>query len=40
MALNGQVLTTPAVNVQPEDFLTVDGEMIDAAEPTRLFRYH
>ena len=40
MALNGQVLTTPAVNVQPDDILTVDGEMIDAAEPTRLFRYH
>ncbi len=40
MALNGQVLTTPAVNVQPDDILTVDGEVVDAAEPTRLFRYH
>ncbi|MET3526979.1 23S rRNA pseudouridine2605 synthase [Phenylobacterium koreense] len=40
MALNGQVLTTPAVKVEPGDILTVDGEVVDAAEPTRLFRYH
>lgn len=40
MALNGEVLTTPAVKVEPGDILTVDGEVVDAAEPTRLFRYH
>lgn len=40
MALNGEVLTSPAVNVRPDDILTVDGEVVDAAEPTRLFRYH
>jgi 23S rRNA pseudouridine2605 synthase len=40
VALNGKVLTTPAVNVLPDDILTVDGEVVDAAEPTRLFRYH
>lgn len=40
VALNGEVLTSPAVNVRPDDILTVDGEVIDAAEPTRLFRYH
>ena len=28
MALNGQVLTTPAVKVEPGDILTVDGEVV------------
>jgi len=40
VALNGQVLTTPAIKVSPGDILTVDGAVVDAAEPTRLFRYH
>lgn len=40
VALNGQTLTTPAVKVSPGDILTVDGAVVDAAEPTRLFRYH
>jgi 23S rRNA pseudouridine2605 synthase len=40
VALNGQVLTTPAVKVDPGDILTVDGEVVGEAEPTRLFRYH
>jgi len=40
VALNGQVLTTPAVKVEPGDILTVDGNVVEAAEPTRLFRYH
>ena len=40
VALNGQVLTTPAVKVGPDDILTVDGAVVNAAEPTRLFRYH
>ena len=40
VALNGEVLTSPAVNVRSDDILTVDGEVVDAAEPTRLFRYH
>ena len=40
VALNGQVLTTPAVKVEPGDILTVDGVVVEAAEPTRLFRYH
>jgi 23S rRNA pseudouridine2605 synthase len=40
VALNGAVLTTPAVKVEPGDILTVDGEVIEQAEPTRLFRYH
>ncbi|MBO9707261.1 MAG: pseudouridine synthase [Caulobacter sp.] len=40
VALNGAVLTSPAVKVRPGDILTVDGKIVDEPEPTRLFRYH
>jgi 23S rRNA pseudouridine2605 synthase len=40
VALNGQVLSTPAVKVGPSDILTVDGNPVSDAEPTRLWRYH
>ncbi len=40
VALNGVVLTTPAVKVDPGDILTVDGAVVGDAEPARLFRYH
>ena len=40
VALNGEVLTTPAIRVRPGDILTVDGKMIDEPEATRVFRYH
>ncbi len=40
VALNGEVLTTPAVKVEAGDVLTVDGKVVNAPEPTRLFRYH
>lgn len=40
VALNGEVLTSPAVKVRPGDILTVDGKMIDEPEATRVFRYH
>jgi 23S rRNA pseudouridine2605 synthase len=40
VALNGEVLATPAVLVGHDDVLSVDGKRIAAAEPTRLFRYH
>lgn len=40
VALNGEILSTPAVLVGPDDVLAVDGKRIAAAEPTRLFRYH
>jgi 23S rRNA pseudouridine2605 synthase len=40
VALNGKVLTTPAVKVAPGDILTVDGAVVSEAEPARLFRYH
>ena len=40
VALNGAILTTPAVKVEPDDILTVDGEVIGAPEAARVFRYH
>ncbi len=40
VALNGKVLDTPAVKIGPGDILTVDGAPVDAAEPTRVWRYH
>lgn len=40
IALNGRILEAPGVKVAAGDVLTVDGEVVDAAEPTRLFRYH
>lgn len=40
VALNGEVLATPAVRVGPGDILTVNGEVVGEKEPTRLWRYH
>jgi 23S rRNA pseudouridine2605 synthase len=40
VALNGVVLTSPAVKVGPHDTLTVGGEPVSRAEAARLFRYH
>ena len=40
VALNGEVLTSPAVNVGPGDILTLDGAAIADREPPRLWRYH
>jgi 23S rRNA pseudouridine2605 synthase len=40
VALNGKVLTSPAVKVEAGDVLTVDGEVVGEPEPARLFRYH
>ncbi len=38
--LNGAVLDSPAVKVTARDKVSVDGRVIGAAEPTRLWRYH
>ena len=40
VALNGVVLTTPAVKVGPRDILTIDGKVVEDAEPVRVWRYH
>ena len=38
--LNGEVLDTPATKVSAADKVMVDGRLIAAGEPTRLWRYH
>jgi 23S rRNA pseudouridine2605 synthase len=40
VSLNGRVLDTPAVKIGPGDALSVDGAVVGAAEPTRVWRYH
>ncbi len=40
IAVNGRILETPAVLVSNTDVITVEGQVIGKAEPTRLWRYH
>lgn len=40
VAVNGRILDGPAVLVSRDDILTVDGEVVNAPEATRLWRYH
>jgi 23S rRNA pseudouridine2605 synthase len=40
VAVNGRVLSTPAVNVREEDKITVDGAPMVERERTRLFLFH
>ncbi|WP_439532293.1 pseudouridine synthase [Polymorphobacter sp.] len=40
IALNGEVITTPATIVKSLAGITVNGLTITAMEPTRLFRFH
>ena len=40
VAVNGQVLTTPAHVVAATDTITVDGEPLPAPQAARLWRYH
>jgi 23S rRNA pseudouridine2605 synthase len=40
VAVNGKVLASPALNVGPDDRITVDGRPVTARERTRLFMYH
>ena len=40
VAVNGAVVTSPALNVTPEDRVVVDGEPLPERERTRLFLYH
>ncbi|WP_432715922.1 pseudouridine synthase, partial [Xanthobacter autotrophicus] len=40
VAVNGEVLTSPAVTVTAEDTITVDGAPLPERERTRLFLYH
>jgi 23S rRNA pseudouridine2605 synthase len=40
VAVNGQTIASPAVNVGPGDRVTVDGEPLPQRERTRLFLYY
>lgn len=40
VAVNGNVIDSPALNVTEADRITVDGQPLVAAEPTRLWLYH
>ena len=40
VAVNGRVIESPALNLGPEDRITVDGKPVAAAEPPRLWLYH
>ena len=40
VAVNGQVLDTPAVTVVKTDTITVDGTPLPQSEPAKLWRYH
>ena len=40
VAVNGQVIKSPALDVGPTDKIVVDGNALPAAEPPRLWRYH
>jgi 23S rRNA pseudouridine2605 synthase len=40
VAVNGKLITSPALNVLPSDKITVEGKQIAAAEPARLWLYY
>jgi 23S rRNA pseudouridine2605 synthase len=40
VAVDGQVLTSPAFTVTSANVITIDGETLKAPERPRLFRYH
>jgi 23S rRNA pseudouridine2605 synthase len=40
VAIDGQVLSSPAVTVTDANRVTIDGEPMPQLEPARLFRYH
>lgn len=40
VALDGKILTSPAVNVSPLSHITIDGEPLPERERTRLWFYH
>ena len=40
VAVDGKVITSPAINVTADSRVAVDGEVLPDAAPTRLWRYH
>ena len=40
VAVNGKVITSPALNVTDKDLITINGQLIAEAEPARLWLYY
>lgn len=40
VAVDGRIVTSPALDVTPDQRVAVDGRPLPEPEPTRLFRYH
>ncbi len=40
VAVNGRIIDSPALNVTAKDRVTLDGNPVAEAEPTRLWRYY
>ncbi|MCU0908469.1 MAG: S4 domain-containing protein, partial [Rhodobacteraceae bacterium] len=40
VAVNGRIIDSPALDIEPRDRVTVDGQPIPEAEPPRLWLYH
>ena len=40
VSVDGKILASPALNVTEASVITVDGKRLDAAEETRVWRYH
>ena len=40
VSLNGATVTSPATQAHCDDLIAVDGNIVTAPEPTRLWRYH
>ena len=40
VTLNGEPLSSPAVNVTADDIILVDGQPLPGPQPVRLWRYH
>ena len=38
--VNGEIITSPALNVNHKDRITIDGKLLPPREPTRLWRYY
>ncbi len=40
VAVGGKTIASPALNVEPDALITIDGKPIPTASPTKLWRYH
>ena len=40
VAVNGQLIASPALDLKPQDHVTIDGQPLRQRERTRLFLYH